>query len=128
MARIRTGGLPQNKKKLDTDDIAKALADNPRAIDSGMLLNALVECFGGPTRFAAEIFAEFKSASEGSLVRTKIIEMISRLTVVVTQQEIAKPKRGEDMDDDELVASATRLLKRMSDGPQSDSPATTEEE
>lgn len=128
MARIRTGGVPQKKKKLNATDVAKALAANPRGIDSGMLLNSLIECFGGSTRFSAAIYAEFSTAKPGSLTRTKIIEMISRLTVVVTQQEIAKPKRGEDLDDDELMASAAHLLKRMSDGPASTAPASAEEE
>lgn len=129
MARIRTGGPPQHKKKLDPQAVAKALAANPRGIDSGMLLNSLIECFGGSQRFSAAIFAEFSAAKEGSLTRTKIIEMISRLTVTVTQQEIAKPRRGEDMEDEELMASAARMLKRMSDGPaRPASPAPEEEE
>lgn len=126
MARIRTGGLPQKKKQVPIDPAAvgKALAHTKRGIDSGMLLNSLIENFGGPARFTAAIFAEFQAAPEGSMPRQKILEMISRLTIVVTSQSMSRNKRGEDMDDEELQDAAASLLGRLkTDEPETADPA-----
>ena len=125
MARIRDGGPAKHKKKLDPDAIAKALASNPRGIVSGLLLNSLIECFGGAGAFARAIYAEFAGSKVGSLQRTKILEMIARLTIVTTSQELAKPRRAEDMSDEELAEQAERLIRRLrtkDDGP---APAPT---
>jgi hypothetical protein len=92
-------------------EIAQALAKGSAAIDSGQLLNALIECWGGPSRFARDIFSEYQQAKVGSLNRQRILEMLTRLTVQVTAQEIAKPKSATEMSTEELVDEFQKMVK-----------------
>jgi hypothetical protein len=61
---------PENKKPGAPEGrdgvIAKAIAKGASAIDSGQLLNALIRRWGGPERFAADIFDEFQQAGRGA--------------------------------------------------------------
>jgi hypothetical protein len=107
---------PKVRTKLVPATVAKALAKGTASIDSAQLLNALIECWGGPRRFAADIFAEYQAAKPGTLTRQRILEMATRLTVQVTGQDIAKPKPVSDMTQAELLASAKALLEKLGDG------------
>lgn len=97
----------------DSTAVKKAIAKTGGGVDSGMLLNSLIQCWGGPQAFARDIFAEFQSGKQGGMTRQKILEMVSRLTIVVTNQQIAKPRKPEDMSDEELVAVAASILERI---------------
>lgn len=104
---------PKVRTKLVPTQVAKALAKGGGGIDSGKLLQSLIDCWGGPTQFARDIFAEYQAAKPGSLTRQRILEMATRLTVQVTSQDIARPKAASDMTDDELLASARGLLEKI---------------
>lgn len=125
MARIKTGGVPQKKKKLDPEAIAKALAGDDRSVDSGMLLNAIIENWGGYQAFSRDIFSEYQAMKPGAMGRQKILEMVNRLTIVVTSQEIAKPRSPGDMTDEELATTARRYMAKLNDA---DPPAGAEED
>lgn len=105
------------KKPLVVKDVAKALAKSKGSgIDSGGLLASLIQQWGGRDRFAKDVFGEFQVAKPGSLTRQKILEMVSRLTVQVTTQEISKPRGASEMSDEELLLAAGSLLARLNDG------------
>jgi hypothetical protein len=115
---------PKIGEELTTREIALAVTRGAAAIDSGQLLNALIECWGGPSRFARDIFAEFQFAKAGSLTRQRILEMATRLTVQVTAQEIAKPKSVTDMSDAELVAQFRELVEKINGRAAGSAPET----
>lgn len=115
-------GAAKVRVKLVPEEVAKAIARGAAAIDSAQLLNALIDCWGGPSRFAKDIFAEYQNARSGTLTRQRILEMLTRLTVQVTSQEIAKPKSATDMTDAELVVAAQSLLEKIH-GPAPAGPA-----
>lgn len=107
--------LPDRVKvALVPEDVARAIAAGKGAgITSEGLLTSLIEAWGGRERFAKDIFAEFQHATPGSMVRQRITEMVSRLTVQVSSQEIARPKAARDMSDEDLLATARSLLERV---------------
>lgn len=111
------------RNKLDTGVVAKALAKNSQAIDSGQLLNALIQQWGGPQRFAQDIFAEYQNAGPGTLARQRILEMLTRLTVQVTSQEVAKPRQVSDMTIDELLSAAQHLMEKLNGPARPSAPA-----
>lgn len=97
------GSLPAEAKTL----IAGAKAN---AIDTSVLLSDLIDCFGGPSMLAKAIHQEFICAKAGSMVRTRTMEMLTRLVLANTQMDLASLKKASDMDDDELEQQALRLL------------------
>jgi hypothetical protein len=109
----KTKSTPKIDAMLTTGEIARAVAKGAAAIDSGQLLNALIECWGGPSRFARDIFAEYQHAKAGSLTRQRILEMATRLTVQVTAQEIARPKSATEMTDQELVDQFRVMVEKL---------------
>lgn len=92
----------------------KSIVDASRqnGIDTSVLLNDLMDCFGGPIRLAQAIHQEFINAKPGSMVRTRTMEMIQRLVMANTQYELSNLKKPADMDDDELEREAERLLAK----------------
>lgn len=111
MARPKSAPKPMPSP----DAMREAIAATGNGVDSGMLLNSLIECWGGAGAFARDIFSEYQQGKPGGLTRQKILEMVSRLTIVVTNQQIARPRKPEDMTDDELAAVAAALLGRIHD-------------
>lgn len=108
---------PKVKVRLVPEHIARALAKGKGAgIDSAKLLSALLDRWGGCDRFAQDIHGEFQQAKAGSMTRQRILEMISRLTVQVTSQEIAKPRSAREMSNAEILATARTLLERLDHG------------
>jgi hypothetical protein len=113
MARVRNASAGAAGRLVPTD-LSKALAKSKGSgIDSGSLLSALIDIWGGPREFARDIFAEFSAAKAGSMTRQRILEMATRLTVQVTSQEIARPRTPAEMSDDELAERARVLLEKM---------------
>jgi hypothetical protein len=104
------------RSRLVPAQVAKALAEGGAGIDSGLLLKSLIDCWGGPVRFSRDIHQEFQDAKPGSLTRQRILEMMTRLTVQVTNQEIARPRPVSDMTDAELVAAASQIMEMLGDG------------
>jgi hypothetical protein len=132
MARIkvaRTGAPPQKKRGLPPpEQIARVLGRRGTAgIDSGALLATLIEKWGGIDRFAADIMLEYQAAKPGGLTRQRILEMINRLCVVVTTQEIARPREAASMSDEDLVEAARTLVRRLG-GPDDPAPPAGPEE
>lgn len=118
----------KGKAKIDPVKVAKLMAKSQGiGIDSGGLLNELIDCWGGKRAFARDIFAEYQFAQPGSLQRQRILEMISRLTVQVTSQEISRPRGAVEMSDEELLLAAEALLERLQDhGERPATPAAPE--
>ena len=59
------------------------------------------------------------------MTRQKILEMVNRLVVVTTNQQIARPRAPSDMDDEELEAAIGAHIGRLTrdEGPGSAAPA-----
>ncbi len=106
----------RTRKDIDPQAVAKLLAKSKGSgVDTGALLNALIEQWGGVHRFAADIFAEYQNGKSGGMSRQKILEMVSRLITVVTNQQIARPRGAADMSDDELRETIEEMVMRMAD-------------
>ncbi len=93
--------------------VAKVLAGHKPNTDSGALLASLIERWGGTDRLAADIHSEFQAAAKGGMTRQRIIEMVQRLIINNTNNEIGKGRNPSDMSDEELAAVAMNYLKRM---------------
>jgi hypothetical protein len=115
---------PKVRTRLVPAQVAKALAEGGAGIDSGLLLKSLIDCWGGPVRFSRDIHQEFQDAKPGSLTRQRILEMMTRLTVQVTNQEIAKPKAVSDLTDAELVEAAQTIMEKLANGTSQRPPGT----
>ena len=90
------------------------LAKDEINFDSAELLSLIVEHWGGPARLAADLRQDYLEAKPGSMTRQRIVEMISRLTVQVTQQGAARPFDPGVMSDEDIYKEAERLLSVVS--------------
>ena len=93
--------------------VAKVLAGSKPSTDSGALLASLIDRWGGTDRLANDIFSEFDAAPKGGMTRQRIIEMIQRLIINNTNNEIGKSRNPSDMSDEELAQVAMNYLGRM---------------
>jgi hypothetical protein len=93
--------------------VAKVLAGSKPSTDSGALLASLIDRWGGTDRLAADIFGEFDAAPKGGMTRQRIIEMVQRLVINNTNNEIGKSRNPADMGDEELAQVAMNYLGRM---------------
>lgn len=116
-------------KSVDHKGLIRSLAlnvDNP-AVDSAGLLAAITDAWGGRVALARDVISEFKEAKPGSMPRQRILEMVSRLVIVVTNQDIARPRGAKEMTDDELNEFLELKLKRMIDNGPDTAAAGTEQ-
>jgi len=103
---------PTQREKMPAGvrNIIEDAKDN--GIDTAVLLNDLIDCFGGPQRLAAAMHSEFVNAKPGSMVRTRTLEMIARLVSANTQYELTQLKKPSDMNDADLEDEIVRLLNK----------------
>jgi hypothetical protein len=107
--------------------LARALVERKPGADSEELLNALIEVWGGTKRLATDLYAEFKEAPSGGMVRQRILEMIQRLIITNTTHEIGRTKAPSDMSDEELAELALAYIKRVApDAAPAATPEPTE--
>lgn len=97
------------------------------SIDTGILLREVVEMWGGPHKLAQSFFEEFQHAAKGSMVRTRTLEMISRLIVNSTAQELTNIKKPAAMEDSELMSELARLTGKVTGGTEVPEEADAEE-
>ncbi len=103
-------------KKFETQSSIKALMD-PRVqqelelsipgFDRTGFLTALLEVWGGQDKLALSVYQEFYAAAKGSMVRQRILELISRLIAQHSDSEKSVPV--EELDDEALRASITHF-------------------
>jgi hypothetical protein len=107
--------------------IRRLIVEGGAGVDSGRLLSDLIEAWGGSTRLAQDIVSEFNRASPGGATRQKILEMIQRLIVINTQNEIARPAAPGEMTNEELEAAvALYMHKAQANGPETTVAAEAE--
>jgi hypothetical protein len=96
------------------DGVRYLVADAARenGIDTSVLLNDLIDCFGGPQRLARAMHAEFINAKPGSMVRTRTLEMIQRLVMANTQYELTNLRKPADMETDDIEREIQRLMSK----------------
>jgi hypothetical protein len=99
---------------IEMESIQRALSAGQGGVDSGLLLQSILTNWGSIDAFGRDIYSEYQAAKPGSFVRQKILDLMTRLVIKVTDQEIAKPRKPEDMSDAELMAQARALLERAS--------------
>ena len=80
------------------------------SFDASELLGAVIDNWGGPHALAADLRQDYLSAKPGSMTRQRIVEMISRLTVQVTNQGATSVKDPISMTDEEIMSEASRLM------------------
>ena len=114
---------PQNLART----LARATQDDT---DTLVFMKDLFECWGGSKRLAMDVHAEFQRAAPGGVTRARILEMIQRLVIVNTQQDLAKPVSPTDLTDEELAQAARTYFERLEgfdgkDGSEAQAPGET---
>lgn len=113
-------GLKTKKTKRDEieplvgEQIQKFLSTE-LSFDSAGFLESIIEHWGGVAALAADLRQDYIAAKPGSMPRQRIIELISRLTIAVTNQGAATPKDPSNLSDEELVDEADRILSAIAD-------------
>jgi hypothetical protein len=105
LTRTKAGKLPATVKK--------AIVGGKFSLDTGILLQDIIEAWGGPHRLAASMKEEFANAAPGSMVRTRTLEMIQRLVVQCTANEMTNVRKPADLSNEELEEEARRLIERL---------------
>lgn len=112
MARKATGKKGAKPKGLPKG-LARVLADRKVSADSEALLADLIEIWGGTRQLAIDIHAEFQKAAAGGMTRQRILEMLQRLVINNTNNEIGRVIRPSDLSDAELEAEAMKYAERV---------------
>jgi hypothetical protein len=90
-----------------------ALNDRPSATDSGALLASLMKKWGGPEQLASDMYEEFQQAPTGGMVRKHILELIQRLVIQNTNNEVGLVKKPPEMEDSECEDLVMYYLGRL---------------
>lgn len=93
--------------------VTELLKDTEHAVDSGQLLKDLMARWGGTATFARDVIGEFQGAKKNSLVRQKLMEMITKLVVTNTVHQITKVERPEDLETDEIEERLQQMIARV---------------
>lgn len=104
-----------NPDQLVPKALARALAGQKPGVDSAGLLSDLIDVWGGTRQLAIDMHAEFQRATKGGMTRQRILEMVQRLIVTNTTQELNKPITPSDMSQEDLEQVALAYLRRISD-------------
>lgn len=105
-------------------DLKGLLSDTKASADSETLLTEILEAWGGARNLARDLHSEFHEAGAGSMTRQRILEMIQRLIVNNTKDDLARSFKPSDLADDDLELHAMRLLsKGLGNGPATTTPA-----
>ena len=102
------------KKKASFDQmpakVQSLILDDSNAIDQETLLKEIISGFGGAKEIANTMVKEFKDAAPGGITRQRIMELITRLVVNVSESNSMLVKRASDMTDQELKDVAVRMF------------------
>lgn len=90
-----------------------AINDRPTSTDSGALLASLMKKWGGPEQLASDMYEEYQQAPAGGMVRKHILELIQRLVIQNTNNEVGLVKKPPEMEDSELEDLVTYYLSRL---------------
>lgn len=101
--------------------VAYQLNRENKGTDSGALLAHLMQQWGGPEQLAADMFAEFRHATEGSMPRSRLLDLIQRLIINNTNNQVGAVKKPSDLDDKDLEDTLLYYLGRMNGGESSPS-------
>ena len=111
MAKIPTKEAPTYR----AGHIAKAIAESRPSVDSGQLLCDLIEIWGGTRQLAKDIHMEFTKAAAGGMTRQRILEMMQRLIITNTTQDIGRVANPSDSTDEELLTELQAFVKKLTD-------------
>jgi hypothetical protein len=95
--------------------IAKAIAESRPSVDSGLLLADLIEVWGGTKQLALDLKREFDAAGAGGMTRQRILEMIQRLIITNTTQDIGRSAEPSELTDEELQGELLKFIARHGD-------------
>ena len=96
--------------------IKRALVASGGGVDSEELLREVLEEWGGARSLAQDMKASHDSAPPGSMIRQRYMEMIQRLIINNTKEDMASVIEPSELSDDELFRLARSLVGRMDDG------------
>lgn len=109
---------PKKNEPVDRDrrlpvGLARALSGRKKSTDSGELLSDLIDVWGGTRQLALDLHREYQKASEGGQTRQRILDMIQRLIITNTTNEIGQVEKPADMTDEDLASIALTYMKRL---------------
>lgn len=111
--------MAKRKKPELSPGLVNALKDQGLSVDSGSLLRELIDVWGGPRQLALDLHNEFHAAQPGGQTRQRIMDMLQRLVVNCTNDDLNRPIDPTDLDDAELEALAMGYVERLhTDGKQ----------
>ena len=111
----QVAGIHAGKVK-PNEPIEKVLARSVGAVDSELLLKSLIEVWGGPQRLALDIHKEYQNAVSGGVTRARILEMLQRLIITNTTQDLGRPTPASDLSDEELAEAFRLYSEKISGG------------
>lgn len=106
--------MPSKKTRVP-DGVKRAIAqgaDAPRMED---VVAHFFHAVGGPRAFASILEEEFRSAKPGSLIRSRVLDMVLRSLKFSNERA---PNLGDLslMGDEDLARTAEELINRMAEG------------
>lgn len=95
-------------------------------IDQSVLLQDIIDSFGGPRQLAMAFVSEYHAAQPGGLARQKLLQTIQHLIISTTQFHLTKVKDETKLSDEELEKEIEEYLGKIHAG-RLVSPAGAEE-
>ncbi len=95
--------------------IRNAIKFSEQSADSNELLSEILKVWGGPEKLAVDIKRAFDAAPDGSMIRQRYMEMIQRLVINNTKEEISNDIDPSEMSDEDLFEAANQLMLRIRD-------------
>ncbi len=102
-------------KKRIPDGVKKAIAQGAEAPRMEDVVAHFFHAVGGPRAFARVLHEEFMSAKPGSLIRSRVLDMVLRSLKFSNERA---PNLGDLslMGDEDLARAAEEIMGRMSEG------------
>jgi hypothetical protein len=108
---------PPAKPDSVPESLKKALTENRINIDSGSLLNDIIDVWGGGRKIANDLHTEFQNAATGGMVKQKITELIVKLIINNTDKQLARVVPPSELSDADLVKILDKhIAKATGDG------------
>lgn len=97
-------------EKLTSPKVIRELVALVPGFDTGALLSAIMESWGGQEKFASDVYVVFGAAEKGSMVRQRILDMICRLIIINTDRTHLPV---EKMTEDELLTALHQIAPKL---------------
>lgn len=109
--------MPPTPKKTE-DTLKNSLKDGKKLPHLSELAENFVRVVGGPSKLAEMLFEEWTAAGEGSLVRQRILDIITRVWKFASEADDKPDDTGlmSDEDLDREIEGVVNQIREKSDG------------